>query len=312
MVKIINDHCLVNHDYIFKTLLAKYNSSASCDILVYNCTDPIKRSHFGYAASYETVKDLAIKLRPKVIIQLADEWASEQNQLHNLLSLTTNLFLRHHRHGEHLDSYQSNTYAIPLGYANGFDPLLSPQKMASRRWTWSFSGALRPNRQHMLVEFWRMWNNIVVGYGNQTPQEIQSLYNNSVFVPCGPGNSSLDCWRHYEASISGAIPVVCGSQQEILDTFSFFGELPPWIYADTWANAVTRCQEIQFDTHKQQEYQDNILAWWHRTIATIQDLISSALLKPVVPDLDRLAYLETITPKPRSVICYSGDGRANH
>ena len=59
---------------------------------------------------------------------------------------------------------------------------------------------------------------------NQTikPYELFDLYRESLFVPIGRGNISLDCFRIYEAIVAGAIPVMCGTNQEIEMTFNFY------------------------------------------------------------------------------------------
>ena len=62
------------------------------------------------------------------------------------------------------------------------------------------------------------------------PADIWDVYRNAKFVPNGRGNAVLDCFRLYEASMAGAIPVVVGSWSEIRETFYFGGDVLPWIF----------------------------------------------------------------------------------
>jgi hypothetical protein len=91
-----------------------------------------------------------------------------------------------------------------------------------------------------------MWKNVTICNAYIPGNEVFDLYYESIFVPCGRGNFSLDCFRNYEATIAGAIPVIVGPMNEIEWTYKF-EETPPWIYAESWSEALKKCQEIQFD-----------------------------------------------------------------
>lgn len=304
---------LVMRDYIVNTVLGNYkcvifyDTSTICDVLVYTCVDPSRQSIYGYSPSYRQVEDIVVKLKPKIIIQLADECPQEHNEVHNLLGYITNLFLRCHRHESQLYTYTSKVEAIPLGYSNYIDLPLEIKAPQDRKYTWTWTGTLRPDRKQMIQEFWRMWNNATFAFTNLNKEELGTIYNNSVFVPCGRGNFSLDCYRQYEATIYGAIPVVMSSVSEFEATFKFFDELPPWIVADTWEQAVTLCQQVQFDYPKLLELQTNNLAWWHRMVSTMHSKITQALSLEVVQNLDILELNKSKVTPPQSVVYYPGD-----
>ena len=95
------------------------------------------------------------------------------------------------------------------------------------------------------------------------------IYSQSVFVPCGRGNSSLDCFRLYEASMNGAIPVLVGSNDEIKSTFKY-EENPPWIFAKTWSEAVEKCMNTKINSQ-------NVLEWWNTRIEKIRTQILEVL-----------------------------------
>jgi hypothetical protein len=95
------------------------------------------------------------------------------------------------------------------------------------------------------------------------------IYSESVFVPCGRGNSSLDCYRLYEASMNGAIPVVVGSKEEIESTFKY-EENPPWIFAETWNEAVEKCMSTEINSQ-------SVIEWWNRRISKIKTKVKQVL-----------------------------------
>lgn len=310
----------LNHDYIVNDILKSYKNveydfvqtgqerglNKLYDVVVYNCSDPNRLSYWGYSPSYEQIKQAVTELRPKVVIQLADEWAIEHNEVHNLLANYCNLFLRQYRHRSQLEFYPDNLEAIPLGYLNGYirdTSLIKPS--SDRRYMWSWVGRLKLDRAEMLTKFWAMWNNLVITNSDITQAELYKIYSDSVFVPGGRGNSSLDCWRLCEATVAGAIPVVVGSEEEIDHTFRFFDNLPPWVYAQDWDSAVRKCQEVQFNPDRLNEMQANNVNWWERTMGSIRISVVRALNqdRPDVSDVD-VSDKEKSIPPPVSAVTY--------
>jgi len=284
-----------NHEYLINILLKDY-SNIICDylpinsipnkeynIVVYSCREPDSNMHWGKSPSYIQVENFVKLAKPKIIVQLSEECASEHLEIHNLLSNYCNLLLRHHRHGSQLYTYNSRVEAIPLGYLNGFKYFVDIKEPSSRKYNWAWCGHLKNDRVEMIHHFWRIWSNIVVTSANLPTSEVSDIYSNSIFVPCGRGNFSLDCWRIYEAIVSGAIPVVVGSEQEIIDTFTFFEELPPFIFSDNWSNAVSYCQSIQSNADELLSHQTKVIDWWNRTITKIQARIKIALESEYTP-----------------------------
>jgi hypothetical protein len=109
-----------------------------------------------------------------------------------------------------------------------------------------------------------------------TPAAMFELYKNTIFVPSPRGNVRLDCFRHYEATLSGAIPVVAGDRSEIVDTFCKEGD-PPWIIGDTWEHAVEQCKAELEAPELLQKRQERLLAWWKARVNGVQRRISEAL-----------------------------------
>ena len=314
---------VTSYDYLINDIFSNYQKiecnfinvgqeeliDTSYDVFVYHCADPGRRMHFGFAPTYEQVKSAILQIKPKIIIQLADEFHTETNEIHNLFSNICNLFLREHRHKSQLYTYEENIINIPLGYWNGFlnNKTKEFKKPIERKYNWSWVGSLKKDRYHMIYNFWYIWKNIVVTNAYLHPSEIYEIYSDSIFVPCGKGNFSLDCYRLYEATRSGAIPVVVGQSEEIEVIFSFFGKIPPWIFAQTWEDAVSKCQEIEGNFEKLEEMQTENTFWWNDTIRKLQFKIQEALEKDLCDyevGLNKILEKEDNVEKPKQLIWY--------
>jgi hypothetical protein len=126
-----------------------------------------------------------------------------------------------------------------------------------------------------------IWKGLVCTNTAFNTFETSQLYNECIFVPCGRGNYSLDCWRIYEAIVSGAIPVVVGSESEILSTFEY-KNFPPFIYAENWYEASQKCVKllerfISGDIEELQNIQDNLINWWNNEMNYIQNNVIKVL-----------------------------------
>lgn len=206
------------------------------------------------------IKETIKKVKPKVIILLSDEFYQDNRWDYNMLGNYCQLFLRHYH--QQYYNYTPNTLHIPLGYTNGCKAFSSEKK-----YDWSFIGEIKKDREEMLDVFSQLSNHFV---GNQIEKEkMCEIYSQSTFVPCGRGNSSLDCFRLYEASINGAIPVVVGSEEEIKCTFKY-EENPPWIFARTWEEAYLKCLN---NTIKPEQ----VVEWWKNRIAKIRSKVEEVL-----------------------------------
>jgi hypothetical protein len=215
------------------------------------------------AHSYDEILSVVQKIKPKIIVCLSDELIVEDLQEFNQLGNYCNLFLRQYHHPQY--TYTSNTIHIPLGYTNGCKVFQEPKEL-----NWSFLGEIKADRQEMIDAFRSIPKHFV---GKSLSKDLMcKIYSKSVFVPCGRGNSSLDCFRLYEASMNGSIPVVVGCQDEIECTFKY-EENPPWIFANTWKEASYKCQmllETSIDNTQ-------VLEWWKNRIVRIKTKVLEVL-----------------------------------
>lgn len=291
----------IEKDIHFLTLNEVRNSNDQFDVFVYSCRDP-EKYEWGYMPTYEEILECVLKLKPKVIIQLSDEYAHENLEIHNDLSQYCNLMLRQHNHSEFRNRQFGtripefkNLIHIPLGYLNDTHIDRNNIKpIRERILNWSFVGAIKDyqfyyydfkfekwlpttDRGKMIDVFSSNIHNYVFKESGVNKKQLVDIYNNSIFVPCGRGNTSLNCFRNYECTICGSIPVVVEKfDNEISVVFKFL-EHPPWIYANSWEDAVIKCKELLNDLDKLQEMQEKNLKWWNNLMLKICSRVEDAL-----------------------------------
>ncbi len=84
-------------------------------------------------------------------------------------------------------------------------------RMRDRNLQWAFIGTLKQDRQAIIKAFSAALNTSYHVSHETAPSAIFDIYKHAVFVPNGRGNIVLGCFRLYEASMAGAIPVVVGA-----------------------------------------------------------------------------------------------------
>lgn len=230
------------------------------NVIVFNSTN----------RDYNVIFNIVKLLKPKIIFNLSDE--TGKREIFQELANYTKIVFRQYHH-LHYKQY-SNIHHIPLGYMNGMlendyvnITLKTPEK---RKYTWSFIGSIRQNRVHM-VSVMSQISPFIVSSG-LSPSEMKDIYRNSVFVTNERGWYVLDCFRLYEASLCGAIPVVVGNINEINATFMKHDN-PPWLFCTTWEVAVNKCNHILKDKEKLRELSRKNIEWWNKKINSIRKLI---------------------------------------
>lgn len=266
---------VLTHDFILNDILVDYEKEVEYlnadqitdqkfDVLVYSCRQPNVEVHFGYAPPFEVVLDAVKKVKPKVIIQLSDEFWQENNGIHNSLADHCELFVKEHFQWN--QTYTENTIQKPLGYLNDFPVDLENIKpINDRKYFWSWVGYLKGDRQEMINNFMRIWYHMCASNGGLTQPEIHEIYSDSKFIPIGRGNSSVDCWRIYEAIVCGAIPVIVSYDDEIKWTFQYKEKLPA-LFASNWKEAADMCIHLSEDPQAMIDKQQELLTWWKNTI----------------------------------------------
>ena len=201
------------------------------------------------------IKQVVQKLKPRVFINISDENANYP-QFDNLMSDVA-YYARQYCHLRRNPLYKKleNVNYIPLGCTQGTgltDPL-HIAKTSDRQNSWGFVGSKRHgNRKPMLTIFGQVMGPGDVRSGVPAVQ-VSECYLNCVFVPQGRGHSTHTCFRHFEASMAGAIPVLCRNGyrerynaveiQDLLETM----DNPPWLVFDTWKDAAEQCKALLCD-----------------------------------------------------------------
>lgn len=172
---------------------------------------------------------------------------------------------------QHLHKLHPHVHVIPLGYMAGMLPSsVSSVTFASatlealqqpRRYAWSFAGTLKGRRAHLLSALKVVRPNQVFLNNALDKREMASLYGSSYFVLCPRGYVNLDSFRHYEASLAGAIPIVVGTLRELNETFGSFGEVPPWVMAPTPLKAIRKVRTLLRNPVSLRRRQADLLLW---------------------------------------------------
>lgn len=226
------------------------------------------------------------KLRPKVLFIFSDEFGDIPSLMN--LSNFTNLLLHNYNHTNY--SYNDKCIQLPLGYVKGFlkntNNITLCKPIVERNYNCSFVGQIKQDRKEMCEIFMNNMENTYITSNQNTwnidtlhvkPEDLYNIYSNSIFVINGRGNKSLDCFRIYEAIVSGAIPVIVGSEKEINDTFKYNGDMPFFIHDISWQNVLDKCLHLMNNKELLQYYQDFNFKWWNRKIHLIQEHIFSAI-----------------------------------
>ena len=249
--------------------------------LVNNCVFCVNHS-----IDYDIVIDVLAFLKPIAIFWFSDEDGRNSKWLS--MSQHTRFLFRNYNHPSY--NYPVNSSQFPLGYVKGFlsgnaSTNLVMNKIVNRNFSCSFVGQLKSDRGQMCSVFGKMkncyikpvYNNWAIDALPISPKNMFEVYHNTVFVLIGRGNISLDCFRIYEAIVSGAIPVIVGSPQEVGETLKYNGFHPHIVQAETWGKAYEMCSTLLLDTHTLQVMQDKNIVWWKYQLDSVRNKIAELI-----------------------------------
>ena len=220
--------------------------------------------------NFETMARLCENERPQVIIHTSDEGGRSPEFY--ALANETSLVLRQYHHPNY-GVPPKNIIHIPLGYqthmfgGESAKDYLPKASESLRDLTWSFIGNIKQDRQEMMDEMRKQFPD-KYHVGHAAPPTMAELYRRSIFVPNGRGNVVLNCFRLYEASACGAIPVLVGNEKEISEEFRY-EDSPPWIFASSWSEASMACRRLLESKEDLSIRQNAVIAWWKRRIGTV-------------------------------------------
>lgn len=228
---------IINYDFVaLETILYDDPIIINNNILVFSSS----------AHTYNEIINIVIKIKPKIIVNLSDEFGNRHEYTN--LAHYTNLLLQQYHFNSYCCNKYSNIMQIPLGYmTNMFSrkPAFSyiSKPISERKYIWSFAGAVKQDRQELIDKFSNEFDKFWVG-NNISPQTMLDIYSDSIFIPNGKGYNVIDCFRIYEAILSGCIPIIVCSDEEFNERFYYNNDLPPFIYEKTWDLAVAKCRYL--------------------------------------------------------------------
>lgn len=143
---------------------------------------------------------------------------------------------------------------------------------------WAFIGGKhgkgKQDRESALQTFMQ-WSPHFIG-DSMPVASMKEIYNNSKFVIVGRGWNNLDCFRSYEALISGALPVIVGNDAEIKFAFEFNGKPAPFVHDTSWPAALKLCQQMNSDEFQRRRLE--LFSWYADALSDIHIKIQGALM----------------------------------
>jgi hypothetical protein len=292
------ENCTWELDFIINDLLFDikniefelFNSSNICDLIYKHDIINNNILVLNYCCKLEEVIKTVKIIKPLCIFFLSDEGG---NILPHWLILEkyTKFFFRQYNFNN--INYSTNNFQIPLGYVKNLlnqkqSINLDNKKMNQRSINAAFIGSVKSDRLYMKEIFEKSMVKTYIKFVDNTwdlsnlpfsQKKIFNLYNNTKFIINGRGNYSLDCFRIYEAIVCGAIPVIVGSDLEINETFNYNNNLPPFVFADSWENALFICNDLLNNPDELQKKQNQIIFWWKNLLLNINSKIKKILPK---------------------------------
>ena len=262
-------------------------------------SDPTKFKFINFTKCCQIIKPVAIFYLSDEDIYMNElnrpELLAPMNDFITGLLNTTKVFIHNYnQYTPYMNPTNTKFIQSPLGYVSGFIggaclENLTFLPIKHRPNIACFVGALKSDRKEMLDEFGKVFDHkkldFRTGITNWAsiknlqvlPHELYQLYSNSIYVPIGRGFTSLDCYRIYEGIVAGSIPVVVGSQDEIKRTFSYNGNIIPFISAPTWKEAVAICDKLLKSPDTLQDIQNKLIKWISERKKVIRSRVGGAL-----------------------------------
>ena len=219
--------------------------------------------------SYQEALRVVLARRPDVVFHLSDEWGGKPE--FNGLAQHCALLLRQYDH----PSYPrfANLHHIPLGFMKGMFPRGLPASQKTRGRIWSFVGdhEKNPERRDMVAALGDMRPHFL---GGASAADMAAIYADSEFVPSARGNVVLDCFRLYEASACGAVPVMVGPPEECAPILERMRQ-PPWLVHPTWEDAKRAMLALRADAQALRAKGEAVRAWWLGEVQRLQALLAA-------------------------------------
>ena len=231
------------------------------------------------AYTYDEILRIVVRIKPLIIVHLSDEYGNRDEYTH--LASHTKLLLRQYNFNNYPNKRYNNIIQIPLGYMVGMfnnqhalDVIRKP--LSKRKYKWSFIGNIKADRIELISKFSKTNSERFIG-NNIAPSDMFNIYNDTIFIPNGRGNVRIDCFRIYEAILSGCIPVIVCDEKEFNETFNYNTDTPPFILEKNWDDAVSKCCYLLNNSKELEKIQTTNYTWLQQKIKSIQSIIVSTV-----------------------------------
>ena len=256
----------------------------------------VATSIIWWRASLATQVGQALRQNATVLIHLGDEncmWGKDGWKHYNQFRLVLRQWTCWQTyHGEYARSPM--VAAIPIGYTSALAAHLDPHASSSRNaaaetlrrlrsaplqqeLTWSLPGNIKADRQAAIDAFEERLGGLPNAHGPFPHNETARIMRASLFVLSGRGEVALECFRLYEASLSGAIPVLATTQAEYDSAFGHYCSSPPWIVGTSWPDAAAIVAELLRDKHDVRRRQLAVVRWWVSELRCAQAKVGTVL-----------------------------------
>ena len=196
--------------------------------------------------------------RPTLLVHLADEWGKNPPfDSYKRAVDSKGTVLRQYHHAGYSYPRSPRVLIMPLGFGRNYLPANADTDSCSvarrsvenlyeqRKTTVFFKGSPHSLDRQAMIESFQNWSHNAVISGKLIKiQELFAHHRRASFVLAPRGHVSLECFRHYEATLAGAIPVTVGSTKEIKASLGAAHHDPPFLFADSWPSAQRAVEEL--------------------------------------------------------------------
>ena len=166
---------------------------------------------------------------------------------------------------------------VPIGYTSDL-PLKAGVPLASERpLLWSFAGALKSVRYHMVKSLSDAQPHSVFApsslVGRLSKGEYFEVLENSIFAPCPMGNVLLESWRLYESLEAGCIPII--ERRPFMRYYERLLSDPPLPFVWNWKEAKRKMLALADDPTELDRMQQEIHQWWERFKSSLKRRIAT-------------------------------------
>ena len=223
--------------------------------------------------SQQTIEGAITIFEPKILVINGDEHRRFGHLLGSAekTELLLYQYIGHYRTDPTYQRFKDKILHIPQGpYPGVFKGGIHPPKDAllscdrrHRRFVWSFMGDIHSKRVEGLQAFMQSFEqkDYLVSQSGHTRKNLIDVCKQSVFVLNLHAHGTLESPRLCYTIRCGAIPVVVGPMEQIVNTFTFNKERAiPFVHSTTWDDAIRQCKEL-IRTNGTQVISDACYAW---------------------------------------------------